>query len=394
MQSFVTFYENFYKQGDEYVYREPVEGEADNLEMVVEEVNKFVPITGSNSRAINKRITNLSQAFVGYDVYSEKDDGMRDKIYAAVKGTANLLGEEEYHRVFTAMAPAHYSSLLDRSVNAFVGAVKESYDFILYPQSASRNVEDIAERLEAGLGRRFPDTEIVVGQIDKKLIDPNTIGAVLDVEDLLERAHKALMKAAEIGYGDGGIPEGFAAEATTTLEEFIVDRLETWASNEDRYHVPYSNARHLRPWVLQGFFGPLITRIKNEEAGDSFLPLQKQAEGRMGSETGRMRSDIRINGHMNDFSTSVLTFDSLIASFQQFVKDRGNDALGNPSKPRFLIVDDNINTGDIFKQLTPIYDLHDEHFDDSRAARGWGAERIYMDFFFLMKDVKALTKDT
>ena len=97
---------------------------------------------------------------------------------------------------------------------------------------------------------------------------------------------------------------------------------------------------------------------------------------------------------MNDFSTSVLTFDSLIASFQQFVKDRVNDALGNPSKPRFLIVDDNINTGDIFKQLTPIYDLHDEHFDDSRAARGWGAERIYMDFFFLMKDVKALTKDT
>ena len=452
MQSFVTFYENFYKQGDNvhwagdrYVYR--AEGNPDNLELVAGEVNKFVPITGSNSKDINKLMK--SRAFVGYDVYSKKGDGnMKDAIYATVKGTANRLGGEGYRGDrFTPMSEEHYSSLLDRSVNAFVNTVNESYDFILWPQSASRNVMDIAERLEAGLGRRFPDTEIVVGQINKKLINLNTIGAVLsarddavvDVESLLARAHKAFMDAAVIGYRARPyrrkVPRGFDKELTEILEDYIVSRLETWVraegTQEGRDGVPFSNTRHLRPWNLQSFFAPLITEIKNEdfgvyislEAGHSFLPLQKQAEGQMDEETGRMKSDIRINGRMQNVSRPLLTFEDLISSFQKFARDRRRGELdpgtsrgldwqrkpvpardsrhrkgeaGRPhyaeDEPRFLIVDDNINTGDIFKQLTPIYDLHDQHFNDGRAAAGHSRKQIDMDFFFLMKDVKALTK--
>ena len=395
MQSFVTFYENFYKQGDEYVYR--AEGNPDNLELVAGEVNKFVPIAGSNSKDINKHM--VSRAFVGYDVYSKKDDGgMKEKIYKIVKGTANHLGGEGYFRDgFTPMSKEHYDSLLDRSVNAFVENVEESYDFILYPQSSSRNVEDITERLEAKLREKFEDTETVISQIDKLKIDPQTIGGdhrhakgdgVLNIEGLIERGHKAFMKAAESGYKDKGVPvpEGFDKELTKTLRWWVPRRLRRWAAYEEQNVVPrryvrmgkpYSSARHLRPWNLQSFFAPLITRIKNKEAGDSFLPLQKQAEGKKNKKTGEMKSDISISGRMSNFSTSQLTLDGLRDSFREFAA--GKDGI------RFLIVDDNINTGDIFKQLTPIYELYPSLF-----GRRWGVSRGVMDFFFLMRDEKAL----
>lgn len=324
-----------------------------NEQLVAKEIFLDTTVRGNMSTFIPSKHGRL---FIGYDVYTTskaEDKELRNSIYAAIKGTSNLLKGNEYVKEFQALPKEDYDMIVERGVAAFINTVKVPYDYILFPDSRSSHVQDISELVDSKIKQKFTEgpygqraQQATVQMIPKKPITPETIKQVVYIDKLAQHALESIEKKANIQ-----LPQQARTEVFTFLKESIVEFLLNKIKNV-KDGEKFSTGTHTRSVSNKEIFAKAIS-ILNENV--------PELENKL--------SNIEISGHLDQFCDSHLELDELKAQLAQYEKNKKSTQ--SKIKTRILIVDDNINSGDMYKQVAPL-----------------GDTLLFCDFFFLMKDMR------
>lgn len=365
MRNFKNYFftENVYldKATGKLVYKLPLDqnkklGEANDKEqLVAKEVMLYTTIRGQMSTFVPSKNNKL---FIGYDVFTTKEANgkdIRNSVYATVKGTANALRGQGYEKDFQAMPENDYNMLIERAVDAFVSKENTPYDFIFYPSSRSSHAQDIAnlintklkQKLSTGvLGQRAQNT--AVQEIPKKPITLESIKEVVQIEKLVNSVLTGIESHAGVKLSSNSKNE-VKDLLTKTLVDFLSNKVSKFTADDK-----FSTSSHLKPVLNSAIFDSAI-QLLNEPG---IIP---ELEGKI--------INYSVGGHLDSFCDSHLELADLKTQLSQYDKEGKKRAwIG---KTRILIVDDNINSGDMYKQLAPLGDM----------LRN-------CDFFFLMKDMK------
>lgn len=326
-----------------------------NEQLVAKEVFIDTTVKGNMSTYIP---TKQARMFIGYDVYtttSQSGKDIRNSVYGAVKGTSNTLKNKTYEKDFQAMSREEYEMLINRAVDAFVSKTTAPYDYILYPSSRSSHANDIADAINEKLKVKFTSGALQqrvqstkVQLIPKKFVTPETMKEVVHIDKLVNIVYNTILKKAEVSLSDD-----VKAKVIDLLTNTLTDKLHKKALSAGK-DTPFSTATHLRSTPNSILFKDAIDILN---------------AGSIAPELHNKLQDISIGGHLDDYCDSHFDLTSLKQQLEQYVGDtKSRQWIG---KMRVLIVDDNINSGDMYKQIAPLDKL-----------------LVYCDYFFLMKDLK------
>lgn len=326
---------------------------SDKEQLVAKEIFLDTTVRGNMSTYIPSKQGKL---FIAYDVYTtarSQDKEVRNSIYAAVKGTSNLLKGNEYVKEFQALPKEDYDMIVDRGVSAFINTVKTPYDYILFPDSRSSHAQDIAELIDNKIKQKFTEgaynqraQQAIVQMIPKKPITPETIREVVRIDELANTALESIEKH---------IGTQLSQQTRADIFAFLKDSVVEFLLNKFKNVKPgekYSTSSHTRPVSNNEIFAEAINTL-NESV--------PELENKLNS--------LQISGHLDSYSDSHLDLEALKTQLEQYEKNK--NLTKSKIKTQILIVDDNINSGDMYKQLTPL-----------------GKSLMFCDFFFLMKDMR------
>jgi hypothetical protein len=365
MRNFKNYFftENVYldKTAGKLVYKLPLDqnkklGEADdNEQLVAKEVMLNTTIRGQMSTFIPSKTNKL---FIGYDVFTTKEANgkdIRNSVYATVKGTANALRGKEYEKKFQAMPENDYNMLIERAVDAFISKESVPYDFILYPSSRSSNAQDIANLINTKLKQKLSTgvagqraQSAVVQEIPKKPITQESIKEVVQIEKLVNNVLAGIESHAGVKLSSNSKNE-IKDLLVKTLVDFLTNKVSKFTADDK-----YSTSSHLKPVPNSTIFDDAI-KLLNEPG---VIP---ELENKI--------ANFSVGGHLDSYCDSHFELTDLKTQLSQY--DRDGKKRAWIGKTRILIVDDNINSGDMYKQIAPLGDM----------LRN-------CDFFFLMKDMK------
>jgi len=366
MQSFKNYFfaENIYRDNKtgNLAYRvEPNQNKelgsllSNTEQLVAKEIMMSTIIRGQMSTYIPSKNNRI---FIGYDVFTTKEsDGkkIRNSVYAAVKGTSNSLKGNQYVKAFQTIPENDYNMLIRRAVNAFIDKERAPFDFILYPASRSSHAYDIAKFIDVGLKQKFVSgllgqraQSVTIQEIPKKPINIETIKEVVHIEDLVNNVVKNIERHADVTLSRESKIEVIDI-LTKTLIEFLTKKVLNIKDGEG-----YSTATHFRSTHNKEIFDNVVELLN----GPGIIP-----------ELDNKLTGFTMSGHLNDYTESHHDLKDLKMQLDQYDKDgKKRTWVG---KMRLLVVDDNINSGDMYKQIAPLGDM----------LRN-------CDFFFLMKDMK------
>lgn len=327
----------------------------DNQQLVVKELFLNTTIKGNMSTYIP---TKQAKLFIGYDVYTtstEQGKEIRNSIYATIKGSSNLYKDATYDKPFQAMPKEDYEMLINRAVDAFINTVTAPYDFILFPSSRSVHAKDIAEAIDKKLKTKFASgilqkraQNTVVQVIPKKLVTPETMKEVVHIEELINKIIFSIEQ-----HINAPLNENTKNSATELLTKTLVDFLYNKASSA-KEGTEFSTATHLRSTSNEGIFKKAINVLNS---------------GNIAPELQDKLVNFKVAGHLDAYSDSHFVVEDLIKQLNEYINtSKSREWIG---ATRILAVDDNINSGDMYKQLSPL-----------------GNVLKYCDYFFLMKDMK------
>ena len=332
-------------------------------------VGKFVglyrDVEGTQTRYVQNRESGISKKFdsklyIGYNV-----PHLDAIVMASPKGSANyysrknepLLKPEKrpfyteknpiYDKPFSLLSKDEYTKFIRLPIIDFKFKREASrhYNIIAYPESRSTNVKDVAEILKDRVGT----SDAVVMPIDKVLVSRENPEYYSVTDDELFK----LFRVNDIVAHIAPFVRGKAGEEVTDqqIKAGVKDWLEGFTNT--RLNKTISTASHTRPRSLKAITNEILRdcfeapTIPDDEAGPS--------------------------GRLDRFTKSHLRIEDAIKRINPALKvpnvRRNPDIPVKPDK-FVLFVDDNINTGDIYKQLNPIID-------------GMPKEAV-VDFFFLI----------
>lgn len=327
----------------------------DNQQLVAKEILLNTTVRGNMSTYIP---TKQAKMFIGYDVYSTTTDQgkeVRNSVYATIKGSSNLYKGAGYDKPFQAIPKEDYEMLILRAVDAFIGTVTAPYDFLLYPSSRSSHAQDIAEAIDNKLKIKFSSGMLqkraqnaVVQLIPKKFVTSDTMKEVVHIDELVESTVSLIEKFANITLGSDS-----KRKVIDLLTDGLVDFLYKKATSV-RPDTEFSTATHLRSTSN----GEIFKNAVNILNSGSVVP---ELQGKL--------AEFKMSGHLDAYSGSHFDLDELIQQLNLYMGNaKSREWIG---ATRILAVDDNINSGDMYKQLSPL-----------------GNTLKYCDYFFLMKDLK------
>lgn len=327
----------------------------DNQQLVAKEVFLSTTIKGDKSTLIP---TKQAKVFIGYDVFStstEQGREVRNSIYAAVKGSSNLYKGKGYDKPFQSIPEEDYNMLINRAVDAFVGTVTAPYDFILYPSSRSSHASDIAEAINGKLKAKFSagmmqkrSQNTTIQVIPKKLVTSDTMKEVVRINELVEKTTTLIEK-----FANTPLSRDSKIKVTQFLTDALVNFLYKKASSVEP-DTEFSTATHLRSTFNEAIFKDAVDALNS----GSVVP---ELRGKL--------AGFKMSGHLDAYSDSHFMLDELIQQLNQYTSNaKSREWIG---ATRILAVDDNINSGDMYKQLSPLGNILKN-----------------CDYFFLMKDLK------
>ena len=326
-----------------------------NQQLVVKELFLNTTIKGNMSTYIP---TKQAKLFIGYDVYTtstEQGKEIRNSIYATVKGSSNLYKDTTYDKPFQAIPKEDYEMLIERAVDAFINTVSTPYDFILFPSSRSVHAKDIAEAIDKKIKIKFNSgipqkrtQNTIVQVIPKKLVTPETMKEVVRINELVNKIIFSIEQ-----HINAPLNENTKNNAIELLTKTLVDFLYAKASSM-KEGTEFSTATHLRSTSNDGIFKKTINILNS---------------GNIAPELQDKLTNFKVAGHLDAYSDSHFIVDDLIKQLNEYINaSKTREWIG---ATRILAVDDNINSGDMYKQLSPL-----------------GNVLKYCDYFFLMKDMK------
>jgi hypothetical protein len=322
-------------------------------------VGKFVglyrDVEGTQTRYIQNRKSGITKKFdsklyIGYNV-----PHLDEIVMASPKGSANyysrknepLLEPERrpfysknflkknpiYDKPFSLLSKDEYTKFIRLPVIDFKFKREASrhYNIIAYPESRSSNVKDVAEILKNRVGT----SDAVIMPLDKVLVSrenpeyysvtDDELFKLFEVNNIAEHIAPFIRQKA----GEDITDQQIRDSVKDWLEEFTNSRLNKTISTAS--HTRPKSLKAIANNILRDYFKAPI--ISDDEAGPS--------------------------GRLDRFTKSHLRIEDAIKRINPAINvpnvRRNPDIPVKPDK-FVLFVDDNINTGDIYKQLNPIID--------------------------------------
>jgi hypothetical protein len=370
---------------------------ADNQTLVCKFVNEYASIKGDMSGPIQ---TNLRQyhkkngimlrseleslgnmVYIGYRSIAApagaEDDirtlrsRQRIAAMAAIKGTANAIkqnplpqagyhalnAQQYYNKEHFAMTEAEYNEFVNRAVNGFLQRIgnDQKYGIFVYPDSRSENARDICIALKNIIG----SDHAYITSLPKLIVSIRNVRKIFDVDRLATTIYGRLNRE-EI------------EEREITLDGDIKPAVELVLLDRNLMNFrgrTLSTASDTRPVRMAAFERAVCGVL-------GFNAPQQELGGRLNDYTNS-HYDIEAFEHDRKQHTShkrIFRTGSEAQTYQSRINQLHSD---KPMRDRIaantniLFVDDNINSGDLYKQVTQVA--------TSRSLAG-----RHPDFFYLM----------
>ena len=336
---------------------------------------------GENTGGDFNRVAKSSKFFIGYRTYDP--DTIRNKVMAAVKGSANLhraikrgepfsskqddnlfgdrfvnkdiadtnkISRHLYAKDFYSLTEAEYQDLLNLALIKFLEVNKsKKYDIIAFPESRSFNVQDIAEKLANKVGT----SNVTITTIEKIKVssdnpkyvtNPDSTSAqyhLFDIDHIITTFKKFLPKTAQL--------------TDSELREAINDYIKTFTGRHKNQTLSTATDLRNAGMKMETIFFHVLRFHGIPAAGITKLP-------------GGRLNDFMLSHHDNQTFTDYLkqkhhTYDKNIAAQQALIGDRNVPETAKDkarmtlsrlnARDNILIIDDNINSGDLYKQILP-----------------------------------------
>jgi hypothetical protein len=377
--SFKTFYNNYINEATSVTFN-PFSNKIEvNGQQSTQNISLIEPLFTLRALAGNKTsdltanlLHRTASIFYGYNVVTpegQKDKSLRNRIYATFKGindpSYGEYGDKDWTDI-TRRIPLtieHYNDIVDTAVKEFVEkTAPKSYSTVLYMQSRSAHVFDIAKRIFNALpeNRKAPNCKVVEFKkmSDEKMIQ--NIEKVFNIEGFIDPKTDKYIE----GFADNCIkliPDDWVKDSETRF--IIVSDISKYVKN-----VLNRKVRELKKG--EGLsVASHIRSLSNKDLANGALNYIKKENPKLNISV----NELPLNGHFDKYQiNSHYDFESIIAAL-----DISKNVTSNPE---ILIVDDNTNTGDTFKQINFILKDIKNKFGNTRIFN-WN-------YFILMKDAE------
>jgi roadblock/LC7 domain-containing protein len=349
--------------------------------LVCKFVGELKKIGGTATAGVGNKSNNV---YIGYRSINQKN--MRVAAMAAIKGTANKLKKNPnaaggykglnlmpyYKKEHFALTNEEYNNFIMHAINDFAAKTHRRYGVFVFPDSRSHNAEDVCNALKQVIGTN----NSYVTPLYKKTVTQHNIANFFDIESIAEEINDLLpqniknMLTAEREDNVTPIQVLVAAIRENLLDEFRNKQLSTASDTR-----PVSMDR-----FMKNLFNNLDINLPNDQpllGGhlDAFTHPHYDIQAFLHSYNIRNEYPPEGRGGTNNTYNRRLELLKAITQDKTKSEDQKNTARYNISniknEQRILIVDDNINTGDMYKQVKEIVNLP-EFRENS------------VDFFYLM----------
>lgn len=331
-----------------------------------------------------KKSKRISRVYIGYRSISDRD--MRVAAMAAIKGTANRLranpvpdagykaedATNYYRKEHYALEQQEYNNFMQAAVNDFANKLAArgniKYSAFLFPESRSENARDLCNLLRDRVGVNAASP---IETLDKITITNNNIFSIFEINNISNAIIEKLNQLAE----DNVIALNIHPQ--TTLYAQVVRAVRNRLVNAYNNNV-LSTASDTRATSMHSFMRGVCNDLHIE------LPTNAELKN-MGITL--------VGGHLDGYTKPHYNTAEFLRNYIDRTKEprqRYREALKNlttvnaddreriertvsyrKNDMRVLVVDDNINSGDLYKQINSI--VTNDNFKD-----------VPVDFFFLM----------
>ena len=331
-------------------------GEKENEQVLAcKFVGEFGGIKGEYTRGMQGGKSNV---YIGYR--SIDDRNMRIAAMAAIKGTANRLrqdampaagykpinSQQYYKKEHYAMQEKEYREFIQKAVNDFVIKAKhQKYGVFLYPESRSKNAEDLCLALKAAVGS--DDAYII--PLAKIVINRSNVDKIFKVSEIATAMQKQMNVDASALIN---------AIKKVLLKKFNNKSLSTAS---DTRSVPMYE-------IVELICKELNIKLPASQMGghlDAYTNPHYDVEAFLYDYSQHIAYKNYANRIQKAKNSIILTKD---AKEQDKLRNSASRIAANA---KILLVDDNINSGDMYRQVREL--ILKPPFPDA-----------HLDFFYLM----------
>lgn len=374
--SFKDFYNNYINESTSVTF-DPLDGSikingqqnTHNISLV-EPLFTLRALTGNKTEKLTTNLLHrTASVFYGYNVITPEgqDKSLRNRIYATLKGINDPSYGEYGDKDWTdatrriPLTIEHYNDIVDTAVKEFIEKTAlKKYSTILYMQSRSTHVLDLAKRIFNALpeNRKTPNCQVVEFKKIQATFNTDTLQNIEKIFNIKLFAIDCINLIPEAPVNFTGNPETDPEDWLIVFEEIkkYVKNILNNIFDKRKKGEGLSVASHIRSIHNTALADKVLNHIKKE-----YPVLNINV------------NELPLDGHFDKYqSGSHYDFKSVFPALD-VARDETSD-------PEILIVDDNINTGDTFKQINFI-------LKDVKAK--YGNTRIFnWNYFILMKDAK------
>jgi hypoxanthine phosphoribosyltransferase len=375
--SFKTFYNNYINEATSVTFNPfsnkiEVNGQQSTQNIsLIEPLFTLRALSGNKTSDLTANLLHRTASiFYGYNVVTpegQQDKSLRNRIYATFKGindpSYGEYGDKDWIDISRRipLTIEQYNDIVNTAVEKFIKKTdSKSYSAILYMQSRSTHVFDIAKRIFDALpeSRKTPNCEVV---------EFKKIQATFNIDTLqsIEKIFKIELFAINCINLIPGSPVNFTGDPETDPDDWLIvfEEIKKYVKSilnnifiKRKKGEGLSIASHIRSIHNKALAGKVLNHIKKK-----YPVLNINA------------NELPLYGHFDDYQRS---------SHHDFksVSPALDVARNDTSNPEILIVDDNINTGDTFKQIDFILKDVEAKFGNTRIFN-WN-------YFILMKDAE------
>jgi len=374
--SFKDYYNNYINESTSITF-DPLDGSIKingqqntrNISLV-EPLFTLKPLAGNKTKDLTSNLLHgVASVFYGYNVVTPEgqDKSLRNRVYATFKGINDPSYDEYEDKDWTditrriPLTIEHYNDIVDTAVKEFIEkTASKKYSTILYMQSRSTHVLDLAKRIFNALpeNRKTSNCQVVKFKKIQATFNIDTLQNIEKIFNIERFAIDCINLIPEA-------PVNFTGDQETDSYDWLIvfEEIKKYVKNilnnifdKRKKGEGLSVASHIRSIHNDALAGKVLNHIK-----EKYPELNINA------------NKLPLRGHFDDYQRgSHYDFKSISSALDV--------AKNETSRPEILIVDDNINTGDTFKQI-------DFTLKDVEAK--FGNTRIFnWNYFILMKDVE------
>ena len=322
-------------------------------------------VKGKNTRELINSGYPQKSIYYGYKV-NTPNNKTKNNVYAAFKGVFDKSYKTKNDKF--QLPYDKCSELINQAIDNFIvkGKNEKKYSSIIYLQSRSAHAKDLANRIFSRLSTKRRTLKCEVVELKKfQTFNPSDITQVFNIDKFANDCFNLIgrqctSKKDRVYFYEPKIREFLVRYIFKIVIYILREHIANRAKDQG-----ISIASHIRSKVNSDIATEVFKNFKTRY--ETFFTLCPE------------KTKINMSGHLDLYQKdSHYDYNSIVPTFEV----AKNETVA-PAVPEILIVDDNINTGDTFKQINFIIKHLREKFGSSQVFN--------FNYFILLKDAKYAT---